>query len=103
MSLHGDSTLSGSPWRKPPNKYPPTTAALVDHGATRNPVPKRCAVVFTACRQYQPRANPTPNFDASWQNSSNKSPTIDSSSGTVNRLTSQVAKLGGRTKFAWES
>src|SRR6266550_5123854 len=57
---------------------------------------------FTLCRQYQRRAKATPDFDASSENSSRRSPGSDSDClFGVNRSTSQTAMRGGRTNDAW--
>jgi len=96
LSVTTINNLSLSPRTHLSSKKPPTTVAGVDHGETRNPVPTRCAIVFTACRQNQLLAKRSPDLDARSEYSSSKSPRIDSASSVgANRLTSQRAMRGG--------
>src|SRR6516225_6837196 len=87
-------------WLEEPNaksKYPPTVVLMISHGAVRNPAPQRFPMVLMLCRQYQRRAYVRPDFDATSENSSRRSPEIASScQPEVNKPTSLLAMKGGR-------
>ena len=60
--------------------------------------PASCGTVLIVCRQYHLRAEATPDLDTMRENSSSRSPWIDSaSSARVKRLRSQMAVRGGWT------
>ena len=80
----------------PISHNPPIVVTSISHGALETAFPPACAMVLRVCRQYQPRAKARPDLITRAENSSSRSPMIDSvTSAGVKRVKSHVAIRGG--------